>query len=127
MKPLQALIDGMNAEWQRERAESQMTLGKLIERLGALPAETPIYLADPHSYRGYYCDLAFERPDHPITAAEAIALCRRMMGAVLSGYKGGEYTMGANTPVWLAEWGCTGSKIVSIHDDGTIETVEDDV
>lgn len=71
--------------------------------------------------------VALERPENPITATEAIALCRRMMGAVLSGYKGGEYTMGANTPVWRADWGCTGSKIVGIHDDGTIETVEDDV
>lgn len=30
---LQALVDEMNAQWQRERAETQMTLGKLISSL----------------------------------------------------------------------------------------------
>lgn len=34
---MQALIDGMSAQWQRERAETQMTLGKLIAALEALP------------------------------------------------------------------------------------------
>lgn len=26
---IQALVDGMSAQWQRERAETQMTLGKV--------------------------------------------------------------------------------------------------
>lgn len=58
---IQALFDGLSAEWQRERAETQMTLGQLIEILESMPADTEIRgLNCPHSYRGYYYDLAFE-------------------------------------------------------------------
>lgn len=39
---IQALFDGLSAEWQRERAETQMTLGKLIEILESMPADTEI-------------------------------------------------------------------------------------
>ena len=56
---IQALFDGLSAEWQRERAETQMTLGQLIEILESMPADTEIRgLNCPHSYRGYYSDLA---------------------------------------------------------------------
>lgn len=51
--PMQAMMDGMSARWQQERSESQMTLGKLIERLESLPPVTLIGLGKPHSYRGY--------------------------------------------------------------------------
>ncbi len=114
---IQELIAGM----RRQREESQLTLGKLIKRLEVLPAETPIYLTGPHSYRGYYEDLAFDRPDHPSTAAEVIDLCRSMIGAVLEGYKGGDFEMGENTPVWLAAYGCRGQAALAILDDGTIQ------
>jgi hypothetical protein len=61
---LQAMIDGMSAGWQKERAESQMTLGKLIDKLDSLPPETKLEgFGEPHSYRGYYSDLAFEKTD----------------------------------------------------------------
>ena len=34
---IQSLFDDMSANWQRERAETQMTLGKLIAALEAMP------------------------------------------------------------------------------------------
>lgn len=59
---IQALIDGMNAQGQRERAETQMTLGKIIAALEAMPEGAEVAnLNGGHSYRGYYSDLAFER------------------------------------------------------------------
>lgn len=39
---MQALIDGMGAQWQRERAETQMTLGKLVAALEAMPAAAEV-------------------------------------------------------------------------------------
>ena len=126
MNNMQALLDGMSAEWQRERAASQMTLGKLIERLEALPPETMVKgIREPHSYRGYYSDLAFEVGDN-IAAKDALALCRGAMGEVLQGYKGGDFQMGRNTPVWIASYGCCGQKIMGIRDDGTLELAEDE-
>lgn len=41
------------------------------------------------------------------------------------GYRGGDYTMYMDTPVWIANYSCTGVKIANILDNGTIETKED--
>lgn len=122
-KTVQALIDGMSAQWMRERSESQMTLGKLIKRLEELPPETPVGIGNPHSYRGYYSDLAFDPAIS--TAAEALARCRAAMGEVFQGYKGGDFQMGSLTPVWIAHYGDCGKKIVAVADDGTLELRED--
>lgn len=124
---LQAMMDALSARWMRERAETQMTLGKLIDRLEALPPGQAIEaINEPHSYRGYYSDLAFERADGTQTASEALTICRSAMGEVFQGYKGGDYTMGRNTPVWIASYGCCGDKIMAIRDDGTIELGKDE-
>lgn len=124
---LQALLDGMSAQWQRERSETQMTLGKLIAALEAMPAgATVVNLEAPHSYRGYYSDLAFEQGDGTRPAADLLADCRRAMGEVFQGYKGGDYVMGALTPVWVAHYGCCGPKIMAIEAGGGLQTAADD-
>lgn len=118
-------MNSTHAQWQRERAASQMTLGRLIDRLETLPPGTMVDLAKPHSYRGYYDDLAFDRGDK-IPVAEALKLCRGAMGEVFEGYKGGDFQMGRNTPVWRASYGRCGHKIVSVRDDGTLELADDE-
>ena len=121
----QALIDGMSAQMMRERAESQMTLGALIERLESLPESTLIGLAEPHSYRGYYSDLAFEQAGtRPV--ADLLAECREAMGKKFEGYKGGDFYMHAGTPVWVAFYGCCGDKLMLVNDDGSLGTQADD-
>ena len=126
MNNMQAWVDGMSAQWQRDRSATQMTLGKLIERLESMPPQTMIDgIYDPHSYRGYYCDLAFEiRGKKPV--ADVLAICRSAMGEVFQGYKGGDYQMGKATPVWIASYGRCGQKIVALRDDGTFELAEDE-
>lgn len=127
MSNLQALMDGWSAQWQRERSETQMTLGELIQALESLPADAKIQgVNSPHSYRGYYSDLAFEPMEGMATAADLLKDCRGSMGVVFTGYKGGEYMMGQNTPVWIAEYGCCGLKIMGINPDGSFATAEDD-
>ena len=97
---ISVLIDGLNAQWQRERAETQMTLGKLIADLEAMPKGACVAnLKSAHSYRGYYSDLAFEKGEGQRPAAELLAECKAAMGKVFEGYKGGNYVMGALTPV----------------------------
>jgi hypothetical protein len=124
---LQALIDGMSAQWQRERAQSQMTLGGLIERLEEIDSKVVCAgLCYPHSYRGYYSDLAFQESDKPVDVVELLETCRACMGQVFTGYKGGDYVMGALTPVWVANYGDCGLKLIALNDDGTIETATDD-
>jgi len=127
MNIMQNIVDGMNLRMQRERAEQQMTLGKMIATLEKMPQDTLIDgISNPHSYRGYYCDLAFSRTDKKTSVADALAMCRGAMGQFFVGYKGGDFAMGALTPLWIAHYGSCGDKIVDILPDGTIETAEED-
>ena len=121
---MQALIDGLNAQGMRERAATQMTFGELIERLGQLPPDTPIAAGDPDSYRGYYSDVALD-PTEESTAGELLVECREMMGRTMTGYKGGDYPVHENCPVWVAPYGSTGDKLMSIGDDGALVTEEE--
>lgn len=124
---MQTLIDGMSARWQRERAETQMTLGKLIEALAAMPEGAEVAnINSAHSYRGYYSDLAFERDEGTRPAADLLAECKAAMGRGFCGYKGGDFVMGEMTPVWLASYGCCGLKLIALHASGKVETAEDD-
>lgn len=124
---MQHLIDGMNAAYQAERSQSQMTLGKLIARLKELPQEMKVPgLSAPHSYRGYYNDLAFTIPNDPASIGEILATAKGCMGEVFTGYKGGDFQMGRNTPIWLSNYGCCGQKIMGITDDGKLELAVDD-
>lgn len=123
---MQAMMDGFSMQWQKERATSQMTLGGLIKRLKELNPETLIKFNNPDSYRGYYDDLAFA-PNETGTKAELLLVeCQNSMGKVFHGYKGGDYMMGENTPVWIANYGDCGDKLISISDDGQSETKQDD-
>lgn len=127
MNHMQALVDGMSAQWARERAETQMTLGKMIEALEAMPPERAIdRLGELDSYRGYYSDLAFEPASGKMPAAELLNACKAAMGKVFQGYKGGDFMMGALTPLWIAPYGCCGQKIMGFTDDGEIIKADDE-
>lgn len=87
---------------------THLGLGALIARLEREdPARVlPIGFADPHSYRGYYEQLAFE-PRRNITIGEMLTEARFALGATFGGWKGGEYTMGEYTDCWIATEGDT--------------------
>lgn len=89
-----------------------MTLGELITALEAADAEQiiPNGFDTPHSYRGYYNELAFE-PATDITVAEMLEAARSALGETYEGWKGGQYKMTAHTDCWLAEEGCLGETI----------------
>lgn len=42
------------------------------------------------------------------TVSEWIEVLKEAIGKTFEGYKGGDFTMSKNTPVWLAEWGDSG-------------------
>lgn len=90
-----------------------VTLGELIRYLELLPPDQPVDVGfgRPHSYRGYYEDLAFE-PVANTTIGNMLAAARSALGATFEGYKGGDYVMGERTDCWLAEYGDTGVPIV---------------
>lgn len=124
---LQAFIDGMSEAWRQERAATQMTIGELLERFNELDDEMLIEeLSDPHSYRGYYSDLALEPGPGKVTVRELKDSISEVLGTELCGYKGGDFLMAEDTPVWAANYGCCGQKLIAVNDDGTLELEDDD-
>jgi hypothetical protein len=89
-----------------------MTLGELIAVLKAEDQAlvVPRGFAHPHSYRGYYFQLAFE-PSENVTVGSMLADAENAVGAVFTGWKGGNYTMSEHTKVWLAHRGNCGEEI----------------
>ena len=89
-----------------------MILKELIETLEKHPADKIVRRGfnRPHSYRGYYDQLAFE-PSENVTVGEMLKCAKDSLGKTFTGYKGGEYEMGEYTDVWLSEYGTTGEGI----------------
>lgn len=103
----------------------QLTLGKLIELLEQQqPTKQVVFdfcrmvptMLD--SYRGYYVDLALGYGDSGSpTVADLLALLKRAVGNVYSGYKGGHYRMDNETALWVANYSHTSDTvIVGVHD-----------
>jgi hypothetical protein len=71
-------------------------------------------LGELDSYRGYYSDLAFEPSESGETVASLLNRCQAAMGEVFQGYKGGDYVMGRNTPLWIANYGSCGPRLMAL-------------
>lgn len=89
-----------------------MVLKELIDMLAAHdPTQfVPYGFGKPHSYRGYYDELAF-KPIRNTTVGAMLREAQLAIDATYTGYKGGEYKMGEYTECWLAQWGRTGETI----------------
>ena len=109
-----------------------MTLGELIEKLEAYitldgKKKSERILIDfaglmptgLSSYRGYYHQLAIEYDEatwadrKDMRIAKFLKLCKEAVGKEFTGWKGGEFTMSKDTPLWVANSGNTGSTIVT--------------
>lgn len=127
MADIQSFLDGMSAAMRLHRIRTQMTLGQMIASLESFGANREVGgLFRPHSYRGYYEDLAFEPGVGKMLVSELLGMCHECVGRVYEGYKGGEYRMTEDTPVWISEYGTTGVKIIAIDADGEWITKDDD-
>jgi ABC-type cobalt transport system substrate-binding protein len=92
-----------------------MTLKELIAYLEKEdPAKVaPLGFASPHSYRGYYDQLAFE-PAENVTVGSMLACAQEALGKTYTGYKGGQFRMDADTDVHIARYGECGEEIGTI-------------
>lgn len=79
-----------------------MTLGEMIDTLAALPQGMALRpgLGRPCSWRGSYSELAFCRTEQA-TVADVLAEARGAVGATYTGWKGGEFTMGFASDVYV--------------------------
>ena len=81
-----------------------LDLGELIATLEAEDPAKVVRLGfhNPHSYRGYYEDLAFDVAAD-VTVSAMLADARAALGKTFQGYKGGDYEMCGSTSVWLVQ------------------------
>ena len=89
-----------------------MQLQELIDALETYDPSIVVRegFAEPHSYRGYYEQLAFE-PAYGVTIGSMLSAARSAVGTTYHGYKGGSYTMGKWTLVHLANYGECGDEL----------------
>ena len=101
---MQDFIDALMAQSRVQRSQSQMTLGRFILELEQLPQDKEIEnVCEPHSYRGHYSDLALEKGSGTRTVASLIEqLKNECLGQTFTGYKGGDFYMGEDTPLWIS-------------------------
>lgn len=103
------------------------TLGSVIDALRAAKPEAQVLFdfcgcgpTKVASYRGWYDHLALGWSDSfdgdwP-TAADLLADLEAALGKQFPGYRGGDYLMISDTPLWVDKWGdCTGTGIVGVE------------
>ena len=109
----------------------QLTLGELILKMEPIVEKQTKRDADSEamvvydfgylyptaidSWRGSYEELALDYTEDgngKMTASEFLKLLKETVGATFEGYKGGEFTMNKHTPVWVANYGHSGSTAV---------------
>jgi len=100
-------------------SKKQLTLGGLIELLATVKPDTPVLVRAPvvltpsgvSSYRGNYEDLAIalDTSRSTMDVARFRAMLGDAIGRTFVGYKGGEYTMGRDSALWVSNYGeCSG-------------------
>lgn len=123
MMDLKVLMDAMSQSAEQERSNYHLTLGKLITALEGVNGDLrvvfdlmdPCSPSEPISYRGYYSDLSFPPSDDPVMASDVLKWARDANGNTFEGYKGGDFTMGAKTPLWASPYGsANGIAIVDV-------------
>ena len=89
-----------------------MTLDAIIEELEKHDASKIVRdgFANPHSYRGYYSELAVE-PAAYVTVGSMLECLKKARGTTMSGYKGGDYVMHGSVDVYLARYSYCGEQI----------------
>lgn len=125
MNNITQALETMFQQAAEERSRTQMTLGQLIDRLSQLNQDTELSLGKPHSYRGYYSDLAFE-PSEARKVVDVLLDAEQSLGKTFVSYKGGEFVMTESTPIWVAFYGECGERLMAINDDGTILSKEEE-
>jgi hypothetical protein len=98
-----------------------MTLMDLIVRLRELDEHVVVNLAGGiYSYRGFY-ERGCVSPDVRGTEAWVLSdILAADLGGTMQGWKGGDFPVHDEVPMYVAEWGDTGPMLMGIHADGTL-------
>lgn len=115
------------AEKVARRKPGQLNIRQLISELERCSTDKPVYaafdgssiispLGDVDSYRGYYEQLAIE-PGGPARCEALADILIESLDKTFYGYKGGEFSMFDETPVWVSEHGiASGDMVVGVEE-----------
>lgn len=140
---LQEYIDKSIKEIRDRNMESsdQLTLGDIISKCQEIKnrdykqtgGEEPFVRFDfeylfptkVDSWRGAYCELAlnFETEGAELSLSQFIKLLEDTVDNVFTGYKGGDFKMTKQTPVWVANYGNSGSTAIVGVIDNSYEVI----
>lgn len=145
MEHLQEYMDAMVKAVRRDSFDKsdQLSLGEIILKIEPLIAKQEElkqkygeearvvydfeYLYPTHidSWRGSYAELAlnFESGGEAMGVSEFLKMLKAAVGKTFTGYKGGDYIMTKNTPVWVANYGNAGSTAVIDVVDNEYEVI----
>lgn len=104
----------------------QMTLGELIAFLKKQNHNMLIDgLGTIDSYRRYPNQLAFDPVSSKISSSDLLVVCKDAKSGSFEGFKGGNYLMDNDTPLWVASYGECGTQLMSINTDGSLVTSDE--
>lgn len=114
----QSLLDEFSNKLAEQRSKEMFTLGNLIDELEKYPKDWGVYILPFNlipdefcSYRGYYQDLNLTvltrseaiAKNKEMTVGQLLKMAKEANGNIFCGYKGGEFTMNRNTPIWVGD------------------------
>lgn len=121
----QKMFDMMSAQARQTRSLYHVTLGALIDALKDVDLDMQVLVRSKDgvdtfpgrfsSYRGYYADLSLSEGSEPMTVDTLLSQAEVALGSTFEGYKGGDFVMGHDTPLWFAEYGCCGPAIIDAY------------
>jgi len=133
MTDIQAMFNMILDMARRERSSHHLTLGKLIGELKNADESTIVevvkengdrcsMIEKPDSYRGYYADLAFSAHmgSAQTTVSALLKMCESALGETYTGYKGGEFIMNEDAPLWVAQYGSCGEAMMRVSKNGGV-------
>lgn len=121
-------------------ASRQLSLGEFILKLEAIADKSKAIVFDfgpPYcsqlmdSWRGIYAELAIGYSDSANTVMEVLTEAYSAIGRSFTGWKGGDFVMSRQTPLWVANAGESGIRDYKARDDyasvGIIDVLDGDV
>jgi len=123
-----AMLQAVGDSLRNTRSAYHLTLGELIDyleiKVAGLENDLPVVFSDDfmlhpceaNSYRGYFTDVAIGTQPGGWTKSCSVSSLLTLLSEVidqdLTGYKGGEFTMGRDTPLWRSNYGKVSSDAI---------------
>lgn len=125
---LEDMMKEINAGIRRGALTKMLSLGDVIDALRDIedkgkPIRMDFSYDGPgklNSYRGYYDHLALTGLEAGRKVSDVLNDAEAAVGKTYSGYKGGDYRMDRDTPMWFAssQGDCHDTAVVAISDEG---------